>query len=171
MTGETRSHALLASRGLAPPLLARFGNGLLYRFIRGQVASPEILTQPPIWRGIARRLAQWHAVLPIDDPATNPRASEDPEGTTSCLDAADSHIKPFVDTPVGLDDITPIEPRQNGTTLWTVMQKWILALPASTDKERSRRKLLQKEFERIVAEFDDRKGLGVDGVSFYHSPH
>jgi ethanolamine kinase len=63
------------------------------------------------------------------------------------------------------DDITPITPSRQGSTVWTVTQKWILALPTTTEEERSRRKLLQKEFERIVAELDDGQGLGEDGVS------
>lgn len=66
-----------------------------------------------------------------------------------------------------VDDITPITSRRDGPTLWTVTQKWILALPVTTEKERVRRKQLQKELERIVSEFDDGKGLGEDGVNFY----
>jgi ethanolamine kinase len=64
-TGECKSHSLLASHKLAPPLLARFNNGLLYRFIQGEVASPADLRRPEIWRAVARRLAEWHATLPI----------------------------------------------------------------------------------------------------------
>ena len=66
------------------------------------------------------------------------------------------------------DDIMPITPRREGPTLWTVTQKWIRALPVTTEKERERRKLLQKELERIVSEFDDGKGIGEDGVSGHH---
>ncbi|KAK2807399.1 hypothetical protein FQN51_003225 [Onygenales sp. PD_10] len=160
---ETRSHALLAGRGLAPPLLARFKNGLLYRFIRGQVTSPNDLIQPRIYRGIARRLAQWHAVLPIDETSPAPTAPEDPEETTS------SDVPhPTSKATVGDDDITPIKPRNEGTNLWTVLQRWILALPVTTEQERSRRKQLQKEFERIVSEFDNGEGLGKRGLVFAH---
>ncbi|KAK0342608.1 hypothetical protein LTR57_022732 [Friedmanniomyces endolithicus] len=38
---ELRAHSLLASVGLAPPLLAKFDNGIMYRFIRGSVCTPE----------------------------------------------------------------------------------------------------------------------------------
>ncbi|EEP81025.1 conserved hypothetical protein [Uncinocarpus reesii 1704] len=161
---EVRSHALLSSKGLAPPLLARFKNGLLYRFIRGQVASPHDLTQPPIWRGVARRLAQWHAVLPISDSTTNPGIPE------SVIEGANAHINGDAKSPEkSNDDITPVRTQGKGTpTLWTVLQKWILALPVNTDKERERRKRLQKEFERIVAELDDKSGIGEDGLVFAH---
>nr|KMM68031.1 ethanolamine kinase 1 [Coccidioides posadasii RMSCC 3488] len=163
---EIRSHALLASKGLAPPLLARFRNGLLYRFIRGQVASPHDLTQPHVWRAVARRLAQWHAVLPINDYTTNPVIPDSANGTATPLDIVDGNTDCSVEVD---DDIHPVKEQGDGIpTLWTVLQKWILALPVTTDKERERRKRLQKEFERIVAELDDQSGLGENGLIFAH---
>ncbi|KAG5299331.1 ethanolamine kinase [Histoplasma capsulatum G186AR] len=159
---ETRSHALLAERGLAPPLLARFQNGLLYRFIRGKVTSPDDLNNPRIFKAIARRLAQWHAVLPINEisPTSSPQERQE---TTS---PARPTLTPTASTEV--DDITPVKIRHAGTSFWSVLQKWILALPVSTEQERLRRRKLQKEFERIVAEFDDDKGLGKGGLVFAH---
>ncbi|EDN06538.1 conserved hypothetical protein [Histoplasma mississippiense (nom. inval.)] len=120
---ETRSHALLAERGLAPPLLARFQNGLLYRFIRGKVTSPDDLNNPRIFKAIARRLAQWHAVLPIDEisPTSSPQERQE---TTS---PARPTRTPTASTEV--DDITPVKIRHAGTSFWSVLQKWILALP------------------------------------------
>src|SRR5690242_3255837 len=64
-TEETRSHCLLARHGLAPPLYARFENGLLYKFVPGSVCSPADLRRPDVWRGVAQRLGEWHATLPI----------------------------------------------------------------------------------------------------------
>lgn len=40
---ETENHDLLMRFDLAPQLLARFDNGLLYNFIRGRPARPEDL--------------------------------------------------------------------------------------------------------------------------------
>lgn len=40
---ETQNHELLMQHGLAPTLLARFQNGMLYRFIKGAVTSPSTL--------------------------------------------------------------------------------------------------------------------------------
>ncbi|KAL1962865.1 hypothetical protein VTN77DRAFT_9140 [Rasamsonia byssochlamydoides] len=157
---ETRSHALLAQRGLAPPLLARFKNGLLYRFIRGHVTSPTDLVQPAVWRGVARRLGQWHAVLPISSTS----APTESQPVTSRLELLDSNKT----GPVHADDITPIQPRQPGPNLWTVLQKWILALPVTTEEQRARRRILQKELERIVAELDDGSGIGEGGLVFAH---
>ncbi|KAK2883383.1 hypothetical protein FQN49_000023 [Arthroderma sp. PD_2] len=165
---EAKSHALLASRGLAPPLLARFSNGLLYRFIRGQVASPDDLTEPAIWRGVARRLGQWHAALPIGETTTDANASDSRDGDSLSLGSSDSDSKPVQESSAVADDITPITTRLDGPNLWATLQKWILALPRTTEQERLRRKNLQKEYERIVAEFDDGSGLGAEGMVFAH---
>ena len=48
--------------------------------------------------------------------------------------------------------------------MWTVMQKWILALPVQTEEQRARQKLLQTELERTVNELDDGSGIGESGV-------
>ncbi|KAA8651982.1 hypothetical protein EYZ11_001758 [Aspergillus tanneri] len=160
---ETKSHALLASHGLAPPLLARFQNGLLYRFIRGRPATYEDLVKAPIWRGVARRLAQWHAVLPIGGaPAASAVSVEFPRDHVPKMHQVD------VAQSKQADDLSPIDPRQPGPNLWTVLQKWIRALPTTTEEQRQRRLSLQKEFERVVGEFDDGKGLGENGLVFAH---
>jgi len=113
-----------------------------------------------VWKAVARRLAQWHAVLPVTSHV--PSQGVQGEGP------ADSVYSPEK-TPHVLenDDIVPITPRQAGPNTWTVLQKWILALPVSTEEQRQRRKSLQKELERIVAELDDGAGIGEDGVRFY----
>ncbi|EZF78009.1 hypothetical protein H105_00864 [Trichophyton soudanense CBS 452.61] len=165
---ETKSHALLASRGLAPPLLARFANGLLYRFVRGQAASPDDLTKPAIWRGVARRLGQWHAALPISDAPSDAPSPGTRDGDSLSLGSSDSEIKPVQESTAVEDDITPINTRFEGPNLWATLQNWILALPKSTGQERTRRKNLQKEYERILSEFDDGSGLGEEGMVFAH---
>ncbi|KAH8426019.1 putative ethanolamine kinase [Aspergillus melleus] len=158
---ETKSHALLASYGLAPRLLARFQNGLLYRFIRGRPATHEDLVKPSIWRGVARRLAQWHAVLPISEAAavTSNGSAEDEKPIMHHVDVEQQSEK---------DDLVPVTPRQPAPNTWTVLQKWIRALPTTTDEQRQRRLDLQKELQRVVKEFDDGKGLGENGLVFAH---
>lgn len=156
LIGEMNSHALLSTRGLAPPLLARFQNGLLYRFVRGQVATAADLVREPIWRGVARRLGQWHAVLPISESEVSIPAKGMPNLQQVEIDS-DHPSKPK-------EDLRAIQPRRPGPTMWTVLQKWILALPTATEHQRARRLQLQKELERVVAELDDGKGIGEDGV-------
>ncbi|PWY73216.1 putative ethanolamine kinase [Aspergillus sclerotioniger CBS 115572] len=160
---ETSSHALLASHGLAPPLLARFNNGLLYRFIRGRPASHEDLVTPFVWRGVARRLAQWHAVLPIKGPVAPTKPVEDvPLMQQVDMDTTDCRrVKQE-------EDISMITPKQPDPSMWSVLQRWILALPTTTEEQRKRRLGLQKELEQVVSELDDEKGLGEGGLVFSH---
>ena len=155
------SHALLSTRGLAPPLLARFQNGLLYRFVPGRVATADDLVSAPIWRGVARRLGQWHAVLPISE--SDIPIPEKTLSTIHQVELESEHPKPK-------EDLRVIQPRRPGPSIWAVLQKWVLALPTATEEQRARRLQLQKELERVVAEFDDGKGIGEDGVcSFFPS--
>ncbi|GAB1212616.1 hypothetical protein ATERTT37_001760 [Aspergillus terreus] len=158
---EMRSHALLASHGLAPPLLARFQNGLLYRFIRGRPATNQDLVKAPTWRGVARRLGQWHAVLPIHNAVKSPVSTTD--SAVQPVDATSTGHQPTDEA-----EFSPIQPRQPGPNMWTVLQKWVLALPSATEEQRSRRLQLQKELERAVSELDDGKGLGENGLVFAH---
>ncbi|KAJ5152107.1 hypothetical protein N7492_010402 [Penicillium capsulatum] len=148
---ETTSHALLAARGLAPPLLARFKNGLLYRFIRGKPCAHQDLVAPSIFRGVARRLAQWHAVLPISGTAD--ASSDHPETV--------AHEKQE-------EEFAAIRPRHPGPSMWAVLQKWILALPVATPEQQSRRSNLQKELQWVVGQLDDGKGIGENGLVFSH---
>lgn len=62
---EIKTHELLASKDLAPPLLARFGNGIIYRFCPGDVCSAEDLRRPEVYREVARTLGKWHRSLPV----------------------------------------------------------------------------------------------------------
>ncbi|KAJ5740597.1 hypothetical protein N7493_000469 [Penicillium malachiteum] len=148
---ETTSHALLASCGLAPPLLARFKNGLLYRFIRGKPCGHEDLTTPPIYRGVARRLGQWHAVLPSNGASAAP--------------VEDSTIS---DIEERQEEFEVIQPRCAGPSMWSVLQKWVLALPVSTPEQRARRLGLQKELQWVVEKLDDGNGIGENGLVFSH---
>ncbi|MCJ1465083.1 hypothetical protein MMC07_003699 [Pseudocyphellaria aurata] len=147
---ETISHSLLSQLNLAPPLLARFQNGLLYRFIRGRVCKPEDLRRENVWRGVARRLGEWHARLPI------------------VFESEEPHIP-------SASKLNISEPAINGNTsgkgipnLWSVMQKWVLALPATTDQERTRKNVLQKELKRSVMELGGTLGLGKNGLVYGH---
>lgn len=155
--GESQSHSLLYKHGLAPELLARFQNGLIYRFIRGQVCDSKDLTQERIWRGVARRLGEWHAILPVVSASTSTAAVE--ADTPLELFAQDlSHPKPTA------EDINRITPSKATPNVWTVIHKWIFALPVASEIERKRKDNLQRELERTVAELADMPSLGKDGV-------
>lgn len=147
---------MLSQHNLAPPLLARFNNGLMYRFIQGRVCSSEDLTKEPVWNGVARRLGEWHAVLPI--VSEGPTATAQDDHTEVSLLASHSKSVPSLGK---INAITPGKPTPN---IWTVMQKWILALPVNTDAEKQRQPRLQKELDRTVQELGDRPGLGDHAV-------
>ncbi|KAI5857978.1 kinase-like domain-containing protein [Tricharina praecox] len=76
---ECSSHLLLSNYGLAPPLLARFANGLLYRFVAGRVCSVDDLAVPETWKAVAERLGEWHGVLPTTSTTTDASTPDDPE--------------------------------------------------------------------------------------------
>lgn len=129
----------------------------MYRFIRGQVCDSEDLTNERVWRGVARRLAEWHAILPI--VSTAPATSEDE--TSSLLmpfEKQPSRSRPTV------QDINSITPSKSAPNVWTVIQKWIFALPTSNEHEKRRKESLQQELERTVADLGDMPSLGQDGV-------
>lgn len=60
---EVATHMHLHSLNLAPPLYARFGNGLVYSFLPGKAIDYQYLSDPQVSHAIARRLSQWHVGL------------------------------------------------------------------------------------------------------------
>ncbi|KAF2842405.1 kinase-like protein [Patellaria atrata CBS 101060] len=164
--GETLSHSLLASHNLAPSLLARFENGLLYKYIQGTACAPEDLRRPEVWRGVARRIAEWHATLPVTKITSPPPSTDAPTGRPKPL--------------ATLDDAPPPKPgtRHNRTpsvvtgkpepTVWSVMQKWIAAVPTSTPEEKSRQATLSKELVWLARTLGDTPGIHSAPLVFAH---
>ncbi|SPN97800.1 related to ethanolamine kinase [Cephalotrichum gorgonifer] len=152
---EVENHELLMAHGLAPELLARFRNGMIYRFIRGTVTSTEDLRDPTIYAAVARRLAEWHARLPCVPSAPAPA----PCSNGSAADVELSRRRQSI------DGAAPGKPAPN---MWTVMQKWIYALPVDTEQQRARQTTLQTELNRLVKDLSRRPGLGKDGLVFAH---
>jgi len=160
---ETENHELLMQCNLAPALLARFNNGILYKFIRGAVTSPADLRTEVIWRAVARRLAQWHAEVPCLPRTRHPLAAEIHDSEQFGMPAsAPSKKDPALQA--AIDNVAPGKPAPN---VWTVMQQWIYALPAGSDAEKLRQANLQKELTRVVAELSSRPGLGENSVSAF----
>ncbi|CAD0096663.1 unnamed protein product [Aureobasidium vineae] len=145
---ETRSHSLLAGRGLAPPLFARFENGLLYKYIAGDVCSPEDLRRPDVYRAVARRLGQWHSTLPIA-AISSLQTLQDQNG--------DDHH--HTDTAGN---------KRPKPSLWTVMQEWINALPVATQKEKERKHMLEQELTHLSNELGQIPGLDGYDYIFAH---
>ncbi len=130
--------------------------------MRGRVCTSADLTREPVWRGVARRLAEWHAVLPV--------VSARPE-----QEVGNQALQPGISAGHGagkqLHASHGITPGKTTPNIWTVMQRWTHALPTTTEAERQRKDSLQKELERLVEEFGNLPGLGSDGVGVIHSVH
>ena len=152
---EAISHSLLSQHKLAPDLLARFQNGLIYRFIRGRPSTPQDLASEPVWRGVAQRLGQWHATLPVVSAGKTAVVQDSVEVP---LTISIPKSSPSLEA---INAITPNKPCPN---VWTVMQKWVFALPMTNEAEIRRKDVIQEELERTVSELGDTPGLGGDGV-------
>lgn len=157
---ETQNHELLMQYNLAPALLARFQNGMLYRYISGSVTSPADLRRQDIWRAVARRLAEWHAVVPCL-PASHEPPNQNKDESQQFGIPNPITIKTSPALQLAINSIAPSKPVPN---VWTVMQKWIYALPTTSEAENIRQMQLQKELVRLVAEFSNRPGLGKNSV-------
>lgn len=161
---ETQNHELLMKHGLAPELLARFNNGMIYRYISGSVTSPEDLRRKDVYRAVARRLAQWHAIVPCL-PATRAPVEEEIESSEAMEAVAPTQSRRDPALQSAIDNVAPGKLAPN---VWTVMQKWIYALPTHTAAQRARQASLQGELLRTVAELSGRPGLGKDSLVFAH---
>lgn len=109
----------------------------MYSFIPGEACTAQDLAREDVWRGVARRLAEWHGV-PL------PR-SYFAENETNGINGT------YVNGEAKSFKSVKIKPTPN---IWTVMQKWIDALPTSTEAERTRQAQLQLEFDKSFQELD-----------------
>lgn len=176
---EAENHELLMKYKLAPELMARFNNGMLYRFVPGTVAHAGNLSEPEILRAIARRLAQWHATVPcLPDAHPHKRGGINGTNGVNGINGTNGHKETNgVNGHNGtnghtngdhgrsqqdmIDNAAPGKPPPN---VWTIMQKWIFALPTETEAQRERQALLQRELEEMVEKLSRRPGLGENGV-------
>lgn len=109
------------------------------------MCSPADLRRPEVWRGVAQRLGEWHATLPISSiSSTCPEPSQlKPDNKRASLAAMAS--------------LTPGKPIPN---VWTIMQKWIAALPIATTAQTTRRDELMLELEWLTKQLGDTPGIG-----------
>ena len=140
---EVTTHVLLAERGLAAPLLARFRNGLLYRFLPGRVCQANDLKQESIWQAVAVRLGEWHARLPMPSMKTENSSSGEDPGNAGPKRETDQRVRQY-------------------RTIWTVFQEWLDAIPSKSEKERLQQQRLQVEFDKYFRELngDAREDVG-----------
>lgn len=130
---EATTHALLAERELAPPLLARFNNGLLYRFLPGRLCTPQDLLKESVWRAVAIRLGEWHARLPLPSCKAEGVSPGRPEATNRQVATRSPNA-------------------QSPRTIWTVMQEWTEAIPSKSPEAKARKIDLQKALHKSFSE-------------------
>ncbi|KAI1064849.1 hypothetical protein LB507_000579 [Fusarium sp. FIESC RH6] len=168
---EAENHELLMRHGLATQLLARFKNGMMYRYILGKPARAQDLSEPLILSAIARRLAHWHATVPCLPDPNHARDEKHVNGNGSTNGQINGHANGCVNGDSDksrqeqIDSTAPGKPPPN---VWTTMQKWIFALPTDTEAQRERQALLQAELKVIVQKLSQRPGLGKNGLVFAH---
>lgn len=153
---EAANHELLMKHGLAPELLARFENGMLYRYVPGTVAQAQHLPDPSIMSATARHLAEWHATVPCLPDATHANGKSNQVGNSG-----------VINNEALIANVAPGKPAPN---VWTTMQKWILALPTDTEKQLKKQALLQRELTEVVHKLSQRPGLGHNGVRHHLFP-
>jgi ethanolamine kinase len=68
-------------------------------------------------------------------------------------------------SPGTIEALTLGKPSPN---VWTVMQKWILALPTETDAKKKRQAQLQSELEWLTTELSNTPGIGDRPLIFSH---
>ncbi|KAK9326132.1 kinase-like domain-containing protein [Lipomyces orientalis] len=128
---EFCTHVHLHSFGLAPPLHARFKNGLVYGYISGRAVDYRELSNPVLMKGISQLLAQWHTVL----------------------DA--SSIRTLMLEQSGLKSHDIVD------DIWQLCQKWISNLPTDTDVQLKTKTLLAKELVWVKSEIQYKGGPTV----------
>ena len=144
---EVTSHVLLAERGLAAPLLARFRNGLLYTFLPGRVCKADDLHQNSIWQAVAARLGEWHARLPLPSLKTENLSSEEYPGNAGLKRGTDQRLPQY-------------------RTIWTVFQEWLDAIPSKSEKEKLQQQRLRAEFDKCFRELNGDAGEDVGDVRY-----
>jgi ethanolamine kinase len=157
---EAKSHSLCADHGLAPPLLARFRNGLLYRYIIGQVCTPTDLISEPVWRAVARRLGEWHARLPV---AAIVAGHKTPANGVNGANGTNGHKSNGTEA-----HHSELASRRPVPNIWAVLQKWVDALPCDSTKQEARKQMLQQELDVSFHELDNERGPGSSGFVFGH---
>ncbi|KAK9465754.1 kinase-like domain-containing protein [Lipomyces arxii] len=128
---EFCTHMHLHSQGLAPPLYARFGNGLVYGFIPGRSVDYQELSNPILIKGVSRMLARWHTVL-------------DGDVIRSLMAEQSGEEEDLI-----VNDV------------WQLCSKWISNLPSATQEQRDNIALLTRELEWVQSEIQFKGGPTV----------
>lgn len=104
------------------------------------MTSPADMRRPEVSHGVARRLAEWHARLPVSEVVQKSK---------------DEH-----------KDFTPQMPTPN---VWTVLHKWISGLPSDNGHQIEQKAVLAGELPWLFKQLGGTKGIGGDPSGFVFS--
>ncbi|CDK24819.1 unnamed protein product [Kuraishia capsulata CBS 1993] len=140
---EFVSQLLLNSLSLAPPIYAKFGNGLVYGYIPGRSLLSHEMSHPLLYPLIAQRLGQWHSLL-----------------SDSEIEESITKLKRFNTKPGDKRENTP-------RNIWDLMSSWIDIVPENdglcgvckdnrdiqeAPEGASLKQVLRKEMEWVLSE-------------------
>lgn len=121
---EFVSHLVLNSLHLAPPVHARFANGLIYGFLEGRSLDPKELANAFLYPLIAQQLGNWHTQVDCDNI----------EDGIEKLRKYTARIKNQL-----LPELRPVNSKQKKEkgskkailNIWDLIEDWILVVPAN----------------------------------------
>ena len=117
-------------------------------------------------------MGEWHAILPVSGITSSVRseaeAKENRDGHSLVQDTIHRMIEGETDagkvTDGNRNNYEDFAPNATSPSVWTVIHKWIDALPSSTEAEKDRKALLAKELRWVAGELGDMRG--IDGKPF-----
>ena len=118
-------------------------------------------------------MGEWHAVLPVSSITSSVRSeaeiNENHDGQILVQNAIDRIIEVGTDAEKSSVDgvgnnFEDFAPNATSPSVWTVIHRWIDALPSSTGAERDRKAILAKELRWVAGELGDMHG--IDGKPF-----
>lgn len=118
---EFISHLVLNSLLLAPPIHARFSNGLIYGFFPGRSLDPKEMSLPTLYPLVAQQLGQLH----------NSVNAELIEDGVEKLRKFSANVKKQALKPVAKTSKREKKPKRNISTIWDLIEDWIHIVPAN----------------------------------------
>lgn len=121
---EFISHLVLNSLKLAPPIHARFANGLIYGFLPGRSLDPKELSNPYLYPLIAQQLGNWHNKVDcayIEDGVENLRK----------YTASLKKLYQLKNEGAQRAPKRELKTKKIISSIWDLIEDWILIVPAN----------------------------------------
>lgn len=126
---EFVSHLVLNSLHLAPPVHARFANGLIYGFLPGRSLKPHDLSNPALYPLIAQQLGNWHNSINAEyiengiDKLRKYTAGIKKQFLLSGSPEVEAELNPKLKRSKKM--------KRDISSIWQLIEDWILVVPAN----------------------------------------